>query len=105
MKGAHCERPIASPMGGAPPARWNHYAEHGRGVGAWSEQEYDESARRTIQDGRRFEYRERNGVERVGYYDMRRGLLTCLQRDERRITSHFAASEAYARRLRDSTYS
>lgn len=89
---------------GDPPARWNHYADHGRSVGAANEYEYDQSARRTILEGVRFEYRERNGVSRVGYYDRVRGLFTGVENDEGRITTHFAASEAYVRRLRDSTY-
>jgi len=78
--------------------------DHGRGVGAASEEEYDESARETIRRGARFEYRERNGVLRVGYYDRVGGLFTGMERDERRITTHYAAGEAYVRRLRDSTY-
>src|SRR5688572_27301846 len=89
---------------GDPPARWNHYTEHGRSVGAATEQEYDESARQTIRDGVRFDYRERNGVPRFGYYDRARGHFTGLEKDERRITTHFAAGERYVRGLRDSTY-
>src|SRR2546423_1150457 len=83
-----------------PPARWNHYVDHGRGVGAASEREYDESARETIRRGVRFEYRERNGVLRVGYYDRMRGFFTGMESDESRITTHYAAGEAYVRRLR-----
>lgn len=89
---------------GDPPARWNHYTTHGRGVGAVDEREYDESARRTIREGVRFEFRERNGVQRVGYYDRARGTFTGLTMNERRITTHFAASAAYVRGLKDSTY-
>jgi hypothetical protein len=89
---------------GDSPARWNHYVEHGRGVGANTEQEYDESARRTIREGVRFEYRERNGAPRVGYYDRVRGHFTGLDRQERRIATHFAVGEPYVRGLRNSTY-
>ena len=89
---------------GEPPAMWNHYADHGREVGAASPEEYDASARRTIRRGLRFEYRERYGVPRVGYYDKAAGLLTALTRSERRITSHFRATEHYVRGLAGSTY-
>ena len=89
---------------GIPPARWNHYTKHRNLLGVATEQEYDESARETIRRGIRFEYRERNGLPRVGYFDRGRGRLTALEIDESRITTHCAASEVYVRRLRDSTY-
>lgn len=89
---------------GDPPERWNHYTIHGRGVGAATPEEYDASARATIRTGTRVEYRERNGVPRVGYYDRTRGLFTGLDRSERRITTHYVATERYVRGLRESTY-
>jgi hypothetical protein len=89
---------------GAPPARWNHYTKHRNVLGVATEQENDESARETIRQGIRFEYQERNGISRVGYFDRVRGRLTALERDESRITTHCAASEVYVRRLRSSTY-
>jgi hypothetical protein len=95
--------PSQAPWGN-PPARWNHYTEHRSSVGAVTEQEYDDSARRTIREGLRFEYRERNGVPRVGYYDRARGHFTGLDEHEQRITTHFAAGERYVRGLRGSTY-
>lgn len=95
--------PLQAPWG-IPPARWNHYTKHRNLLGVATEQEYDESARETIRRGIRFEYRERNGLPRVGYFDRERGRLTALEIDENRITTHCAASEVYVRRLRDSTY-
>ncbi len=84
---------------GDPPALWNHYTKHRNDVGASTPEEYDASARTTIRNGIRFEYRERNGVQRVGYYDKPRGLFTALDRSERRITTHCAVTEHYIRGL------
>ena len=95
--------PSQAPWGN-PPARWNHYVKHRNVLRVATEQEYDDSARETIRGGTRFEYRERNGIPRVGYFDRVRGRLTALEIDEGRSTTHCSASEAYVRRLRDSTY-
>ena len=89
---------------GEPPEQWNHYAKHRHDVWVASPAEYDASARETIKRGIRLEYKERNGVPRVGYYDKLTGLFTALDRNEERITAHCAASEQYVRGLRDSTY-
>lgn len=88
---------------GEPPEQWNHYVKHGRNAGAATPDEYDASARKTIKQGTRLEYKERNGVPRVGYYDRANGLFTALDRNELRITTHYRATEQYVRGLRDST--
>jgi len=75
-----------------------------RGVGAATPDEYDASARATIRAGTRLEYKERNGLRRVGYYDRARRLFTGLDRAELRITTHFTVTERYVLGLQDSTY-
>jgi hypothetical protein len=55
----------------------DHFQEHGDQVGAKTAREYDLSSRRTIQNGRKFTYRDRmSGEPRVGYHDPKTGLFT-----------------------------
>jgi len=79
--------------------------DHGRGVGAATEQEYDESARETIRRGARFTYRERSSrVRRVGYFERATGRFTVMNEYETRIRSHFLTSERQLRTLPESDY-
>jgi len=69
-------------------------------------EEYDASARYTIEYGERFQYTDRDlGKPRVGYYDANTGLFTALRADERRIFTHFRPDDPdYPFDLPDSTY-
>ena len=54
-----------------------HFDKHKERVGVDSVREYDLSARETIANGRRFEYRDAHSNEpRVGYFDEATGLFT-----------------------------
>ncbi|MFC6119458.1 hypothetical protein ACFPZP_00010 [Citrobacter bitternis] len=73
----------------------DHYAKHGDQVGAGSVREYDFSARTTIQDGRKFTYRDRyTNKTRVGYYDPNTGLFTATSQTGKTptILTHFPES-------------
>ena len=79
--------PLGLFCGTAKNAKWNkarqnvdgpglrdHFEKHGSQVGANSVKEYDISARTTIQNGRKFTYRDRyTNKPRVGYYDPETG--------------------------------
>jgi pyocin large subunit-like protein len=84
----------------------DHFRDHGHEFGAINLTEYDHSARETIRMGRRFEFVNKAGFPRVGYYVMQANALTTLSHDERTIVSHFrpTAGAAYVRRLNASTY-
>jgi hypothetical protein len=54
-----------------------HFEKHGHQVGAQTVQQYNQSARQTILNGRRFTYRDRASDEpRVGYWDSSTGYFT-----------------------------
>ena len=77
------------------PGLRDHYAKHGDQVGAGSVREYDFSARTTIQDGRKFTYRDRyTNKPRVGYYDPNTGLFTATSQTGKTptILTHFPES-------------
>ena len=80
----------------------DHYLKHGDEVGASSVREYDLSARRTIQNGRRFRYMDRaSGEPRVGYWDPDTGLFTATSetRGDTAILSHFPETWENLRKL------
>ena len=84
------------------PGLRDHYAKHGDDVGARSAGEYDLSARSTIQNGRRFTYRDQaTGERRVGYFDEATGLFTATSetRGTPAILTHYPLTWAKIRRL------
>jgi hypothetical protein len=71
-------------------------------VGVRTAREYDESARLTIQVGRRFTYRDRSSGElRVGYWDASTGLFTATSqiRKTPTILTHFPETWESLRKL------
>ena len=80
----------------------NHFQKHGEQVGAKTAREYDASARQTMQDGRRFTYRDRaSGEPRVGYFDSQKGLFTATSQTRKNpaILSHFPEKWSNLRKL------
>lgn len=83
----------------------DHFAEHGWKIGARTIEEYDASARSTIERGTIFSYEDDTTSERrVGCYDRVSGFLTILSDDDRWIVSHFPCAEIYVKLLFNSTY-
>jgi len=67
--------------------------------------EYDRSARETMEAGTCFQYvDDESGELRVGYYDRWTERLTVLSDDEQLIVSHFRCPERYVTSRRSSTY-
>jgi hypothetical protein len=67
--------------------------------------DYDNSARETIQDGVRFTYTDiRAGRPRVGYFDPPTERFTATTADGRWVLTHYPAEEDYVRDLPDSDY-
>jgi hypothetical protein len=66
-----------------------HFDKHGHQVGARTVGAYDESARRTIESGRRFIYRDRaTNHPRVGYWDPETGYFTATTQQGKRVIIH-----------------
>jgi hypothetical protein len=85
--------------------RDSKYADHGRRLRVNSVNQYDQSARDTIQQGCRFTYILGNPPEvRVGYYDAWHSRMTVLDHEELTIINHMRASENYVRALPDSDH-
>ena len=83
----------------------DHFAKHGRGVGARPVAEYDSSARTTLALGTIFSYEDtKTGLTRVGVYDRETELLTVLSDDDHWIINHFRCDEEYVMDLRENTY-
>jgi hypothetical protein len=78
------------------PSLYEHFLRHHLGLGLKWVTEYEASARRTIEVGKRFEYTSKGGQPRVGYFHAATLRFTALTRDERRIVSHY--------RVKDSDY-
>uniref|UniRef100_UPI0035E430BB RHS repeat-associated core domain-containing protein n=1 Tax=Kosakonia cowanii TaxID=208223 RepID=UPI0035E430BB len=107
--------PLGLFCGVAKKAKWNkarqnidgpglrdHYEKHGSQVGATTTKEYDYSARQTIQNGRKFTYRDRyTNKPRVGYYDPEKGLFTATSQTGKTpvILTHFPETWENLRKL------
>jgi hypothetical protein len=82
----------------------DHFAGHGREVGAATIEAFDASARSTVARGTIFSYDDRGtGERRIGHYDRATGLFAALDEDER-IVTHFRCTEGYVLNLPRSTY-
>jgi len=84
------------------PGLRDHAGKHGEQVGAKSVREYDLSSRETIQNGRRFKYRDPSTNEpRIGYWDPNTGLFTATSETRRLpiILTHFPETWAKLSRL------
>ena len=84
------------------PGLRDHFAKHGDQVGAKTAREYDLSSRLTIQNGRKFSYKDRTaGASRVGYYDSNTGLFTATSQTRSKpvIMTHFKESWENLRKL------
>lgn len=85
----------------------DHFAKHGREVGARTVEEYDSSARGLIHrdDVIIFSYQDRvTGLTRVGIYDQHASVVTILRDDDRWIINHFRTDPSYLEELPWSTY-
>ena len=85
----------------------DHFAKHGREVGAQTVAEYDSSARALIHrdDVITFSYQDRvTGLTRVGIYDQNASVVTILSDDDRWIINHFRTDRSYLEQLPGSTY-
>ncbi len=83
----------------------DHFRKHGRKIGARTIEEYDASARRTIERGTIFSFEDDTTSERrVGCCDRVEGLLTILSDDDRWIVSHFPCDEEYLLDLINTTF-
>jgi hypothetical protein len=88
------------------PSLYEHFLKHHLGLGLKWVTEYEASARKTIEIGKRFTYTSKGGQPRVGYFHAATRRFTALTTNERRIISHFRANdENYPRGLPDSDYS
>lgn len=86
---------VRARQGRSGPGLRNHYAKHGGEVGARNARAYDHSARATIQNGRRFRYRDKaTNAPRVGYFNPSTGLFTGTSQTRKvpAITTHFRES-------------
>ncbi len=103
---------LRSLRGTAKSARWakadgsvglrGHFGKHGHEVGATTARQFDLSARSTIQNGRKFRYRDRaTNQVRVGYFDSVTGLFTATSQTRKTtaILSHFPETWASLRKL------
>jgi hypothetical protein len=67
--------------------------------------EYDLSARTTIDVGRFFNYRDRStGEWRLGYYDLLSQRFTAVNEDGDTIVTHFRCDERYIKGLPENDY-
>jgi hypothetical protein len=84
----------------------HHFGRHARRLGCATIQEYDASARATIEVGTQFEYRDPElGVWRMGFYDRFTRRFTATDQDGVFIVTHFRCPERYvADTLPGSTY-
>lgn len=76
----------------------DHFADHGREVGARTIEEYAAGARALIErdDVLVFGFvDDTSGLDRVGLYDEGTRLFTVLSDDDRWIVTHFRAAEGY----------
>jgi hypothetical protein len=76
----------------------DHFAEHGREVGARTIDEYDASARALItrDDVLIFGFvDDETGLDRVGLYDEETRLFTVLSDDDRWMVTHFRTRQGY----------
>jgi len=99
---ANQARWVRSRQGEEGPGLRDHFEAHGPEVGARTAREYDLSARLTIQNGRRFRYRDRaTGEPRVGYWNPQTGLFTATSetRSVPAILTHFPETFANLRKL------
>lgn len=91
--------------GGAQQPEWRstaelrrHFRKHRRKLAIRTVQEYDASARETINNGKRFTFRDRwTGDWRAGFYEVVTGRLTVLTEDEELIVTHYPCSERHVR--------
>jgi RHS repeat-associated protein len=93
---------VRSRQGVEGPGLRGHFGKHGSQVGARNARDYDMSARRTIQNGRRFAYRDRSsGERRVGYWDPDTGFFTATSQTRRTptIMTHFPETWENLRKL------
>ena len=82
----------------------DHFAKHGRGVGARTVAEYDFSTRDTLARGNIFSYEDRKtGLTRVGDCHRETALLTVVSDDDW-IVNHFRCDEEYIMDLPENTY-
>ena len=90
-----------------------HFLKPGRRqeLGVRTPEEYEESARQTVQrglqQGTRFTYEDiQSGEQRVGYFDRTTGRFTALTGSELRIVTHLvpSAGERYCRTRLNSSY-
>jgi len=91
-----------SEQGQEGPGLRDHFKKHGDQVGAKTTQEYDLSARQTIQNGRKFTYTDRmTGEPRVGYHDSETGLFTATSQTRKTpaIMTHFPETWSNVRKL------
>ncbi len=93
---------VSPKQGNEGPGLRDHYNKHGEKMGFSSRKEYDESARRTIERGRKFSYRDRvSGEPRVGYWDPETKLFTATSQTRKIsvILTHFPESWEELRNL------
>lgn len=82
-----------------------HFVAHRRELRVQTAEQYDRSARETIENGTYFEFfDDESGEPRVGYYDRWTERLTVLSDDEQVIRTHFRCPERYVVSRRGSTY-
>jgi hypothetical protein len=87
------------------PSLYEHFLKHRLGLGVKWVTDYEASARRTIEIGKRFQYTDKGGQPRVGYFHRPTRRFTALTQNERRIVSHYKVDDAdYPRQLLDSDY-
>ena len=91
-KQARWAEPVINERG---PGIRDHFGKHGDQIGASNLREYDISARLTIQNGRRFSYRDPTTNDpRIGYWNSATGLFTATSQTRRQpvILTHFPLS-------------
>ncbi len=84
----------------------DHFHRHRRRLAIATIAEYEDSSRRTIELGTRFNFRNPSeGLWRIGYYDRATRLLTVVNDVETEIVTHFRCNERYVENLPGSDYS
>jgi len=82
-----------------------HFQDHGARLNCRTVADYEQSSKRTIDEGTFFNYRDRStGEWRLGYYERLMEHFTAVNEDGDTIVTHFRCDERYIRGLPENDY-